>query len=211
MVARPFEQHVAAGKPAGGPALGSAGGAVCLASQALYADLGEVSEGFRAQVLINANVTILHQQRNEEPAMWAEAIGTELGWKETLQVTDDMSVLGSQAAASGVGSLREADSFIVHPNVLRNLPRGHAVVLVGHPTRTITTVTVIPARGRSAAAPSATTAERVPPDASEPEQASTIPPSSAPTPAAAQEDSPERLGDGDTLDADDAPAVEPAE
>lgn len=45
----------------------------------------------------------------------------------------------------------ESDSFIVHPNVLRNLPRGHAVVIVSHPTGAISTVGVVraPARPRA--------------------------------------------------------------
>lgn len=99
-------------------------------------------------MLTNINSTVLYHQRNEEPARWADAIGTAPGWKETLQITDDMSVPGSQAAASGVGPLREADSFIVHFNVLRNLGRGQVVVIVGHPECTISTVGVVLASAR---------------------------------------------------------------
>lgn len=187
----------------------AAGGAVALASQALYSDLGEVGEGFQGQVLTNANITVLHQQRHEEPARWAEAIGTAPGWKETLQITDDMSVLGSQAAASGVGSLREADSFIVHPNVLRNLPRGHAVVIVGHPERTISTVGVVraPAHPR----PTGTAA---PVDLTKPKHVDATPasaPTTTATPAPADVDEPTEIpADLKTVD-DEPPAIEPGD
>lgn len=120
----------------------SAGAAVCLASQDLDGDLGAVSPEFQTQVLTNANVVILHQQRGESPDTWANAIGTREVWKETLQVTADLSVLGSQEAASGVGSLRQAHTFIVSPDTLRNLKQGEAITTIGHPTKTVARIAV---------------------------------------------------------------------
>ena len=115
----------------------SAGGSVWLASQDLEGDLNAVSPEFRTQVLVNANIIVLHQQRGESPDAWAKSIGTKEVWKETLQVTADNGLLGVQEAASGVASLREAHQFVVDPDTLRNLGRGEAVVIIGHPVRRI--------------------------------------------------------------------------
>lgn len=115
-----------------------AGAAIALASQDLDGDLAAVSPEFRTQVLVNANVVVLHQQRGDTaPDMWAKAIGTTEVWKETLQVTADNGLLGVQEAASGVGSLREAHEFMVSPDTLRNLRQGEAIVIIGHPERRI--------------------------------------------------------------------------
>lgn len=120
----------------------SAGAAVVLASQDVYSDLEAVSPEFRGQVLTNANVIVLHQQRGEAPDVWSNALGTREVWKETMQVTADTSLLGAQEAASGVGSLRQAHEFVVAPDTLRNLTRGEAIVFVGHPTKRIAQVKI---------------------------------------------------------------------
>jgi hypothetical protein len=114
-----------------------------------------------------------------------------------------MSVLGSQDGAPGVGSFREADSFIVHPNVLRNLPRGHADVIVGHPTRTISTIAVVPAPARP-------TGTEPPVDLTEPEHVYAPPaPATTTTAAPAPADEPnQNPADLDTFD-DIPPAIEP--
>ena len=120
----------------------SAGGAVVLASQTLHADLAGVSDEFASAVLDNANVIVLHQQRGDSPEKWANHFGTREVWKETVQLTSETGILGRQDAASGMGSLREVHEYVVAPDTLRNLPQGQAVVFVGHPERTLTTVAV---------------------------------------------------------------------
>ena len=112
-----------------------AGGAILLATQDLDGDLAAVSEQFASAVLTNANVMILHRQKGAAASARAEAIGTRQTWSETLQVTDDWDVLGGQQMASGVGSLREVDKFIIHPNQFKELPQGVAYVLIEHPKR----------------------------------------------------------------------------
>ena len=116
----------------------SAGGAVLLATQDLDADLEAVSPQFAASVRTNANVWIvLRQTRGEAADAIARDIGSRLAWKETVQVEDDWDALGGMHAASGVGSLREVDEFILHPNDIKSLPQGGAYLVVKVPSGTI--------------------------------------------------------------------------
>ena len=50
---------------------------------------------------------------------------------------DDWDVLGGLHAASGVGSLREVDEFILHPNEIKSLPQGGAYLVIKIPTGSI--------------------------------------------------------------------------
>lgn len=116
----------------------SAGGAVLLATQDLDADLEAVSAQFAASVRTNANVwLVLRQTRGEAADAIARDIGSRLTWKETVQVEDDWDALGGMHAASGVGSLREVDEFILHPNDIKSLPQGGAYLVVKVPSGTI--------------------------------------------------------------------------
>ena len=116
----------------------SAGGAVLLATQDLDADLEAVSAQFAASVRTNANVwLVLRQTRGESADAIARDIGSRLAWKETVQVEEDWDALGGMHAASGVGSLREVDEFILHPNDIKSLPQGGAYLVVKVPSGTI--------------------------------------------------------------------------
>lgn len=120
----------------------SAGGAVLLATQDLDADLEAVSPQFAASVRTNANVwLVLRQTRGEAADAIARDIGSRLAWKETLQIEDDWDALGGMHAASGVGSLREVDEFILHPNDIKSLPQGGAYLVVKVPSGTINAAT----------------------------------------------------------------------
>ena len=120
----------------------SAGGAVLLATQDLDADLEAVSPQFAASVRTNANVwLVLRQTRGEAADAIARDIGSRLAWKETVQVEDDWDALGGMHAASGVGSLREVDEFILHPNDIKSLPQGGAYRVVKVPSGTINAAT----------------------------------------------------------------------
>ena len=108
------------------------------ATQDLDADLEAVSPQFAASVRTNANVWIvLRQTRGEAADAIARDIGSRLTWKETVQVEDDWDALGGMHAASGVGSLREVDEFILHPNDIKSLPQGGAYLVVKVPSGTI--------------------------------------------------------------------------
>ncbi|MGW1627077.1 hypothetical protein [Streptomyces sp. NPDC002172] len=118
--------------------LRAAGGGLFVCTQDL-ADLADVSDAFLNAVLTNTNVLILHRTKASAEQV-AELLGTYEGWEETLQVQDDIGVLGSTTAGSGVGSLRQVDRFKVHPNQLRELGVGEAIIAVGHPDDTSQTV-----------------------------------------------------------------------
>lgn len=120
----------------------SAGGAVLLATQDLDADLEAVNPQFAASVRTNANMwLVLRQTRGEAADAIARDIGSRLAWKETVQVEDDWDALGGMHAASGVGSLREVDEFILHPNDIKSLPQGGAYLVVKVPSGTINAAT----------------------------------------------------------------------
>lgn len=83
---------------------------------------------FRASVVTNTNVQILHQQTiNAET--WASYFGTETYLVESRQLFEERSIIeGSQVYASGQGNARDAERFTVHPNELRKLGIGEVVV-----------------------------------------------------------------------------------
>lgn len=180
----------------------SAGGAVLLATQDLDADLEAVSSQFAAAVRTNANVwLVLRQTRGEAADAIARDIGSRLAWKETLQVEDDWDVLGGLHAASGVGSLREVDEFILHPNEIKSLPQGGAYLVIKIPTGSINRPdadTVIervhinalsdgetrpPTTGAGRPAPAATAVHDAPSSAPRPATPASAASPAAPTPA----------------------------
>ncbi|MFD9084562.1 type IV secretory system conjugative DNA transfer family protein [Streptomyces erythrochromogenes] len=118
--------------------LRAAGGGLLICTQDL-ADLSDVSDAFLNAVLTNANVLLLHRTKASAEQV-SQLLGTYEGWEETLQVQDDIGILGATTSGSGAGSLRQVDRFKVHPNELRELRVGEAIVAVGHPEDTSRTV-----------------------------------------------------------------------
>ncbi|MGC0239543.1 TraM recognition domain-containing protein [Arthrobacter sp. SD76] len=109
----------------------SNGGAVTLATQVSTA-LEEASMSFKDSVIKNSNVKVLHQQ-DTNAEEYAGLIGTEKGMAETTQIFDDKDELGMTTRASGQGSLREVEQFRVHPNELRDLEPGQAIIFTKTP------------------------------------------------------------------------------
>ncbi|MDQ3767910.1 MAG: type IV secretion system DNA-binding domain-containing protein [Actinomycetota bacterium] len=117
-----------------------AGLGVILATQEL-ADLSRVDPGFTDQVLGNTNVKIVHRQDVPESAeRLAGVAGTQRGWQETFQTergrltkVGDQVVGGWHGSNTGVGTIREVESYVVHPNVLKALGQGEAVLMRKHP------------------------------------------------------------------------------
>lgn len=120
----------------------AAGAAVLLSTQDLDADLTSVSTEFAAQVRTNANIWLLMRQtRGDMAESVAHDLGSRAAWKETVQVQDDWDPLGGIHAAAGVGSLREVEEFILHPNDIKSLPQGGAYLIVKVPANTLNTHT----------------------------------------------------------------------
>ena len=98
---------------------------VFVATQEL-ADLERASAGLRDLVLGVTAVKIVHRQEVPGSALTiAQIAGTEEVWEETRQI--DGGLLGGHDTGRGTRRLRER--FIVHPNEIKALRTGEAVVI----------------------------------------------------------------------------------
>ncbi|GAA1334423.1 hypothetical protein GCM10009592_30120 [Brachybacterium rhamnosum] len=107
------------------------GAAVVLATQ----DVGSVvesSEGLLTTILTNTNVQVVHVQ-SERAEDYAKSWGTQQAMAETTQVFEDRTLLGTLTSKSGQGSLRTVKEFVIHPDVLRKLGPGEAILATRHP------------------------------------------------------------------------------
>lgn len=109
----------------------SHGGASVLSAQTLTA-LETIDNGFKDRLMTNTAVKILHQIDIKADEL-ADMLGTRQAMKETLQTFEDKDLLGTQARASGQGTVREVEVFTLHPNILRNLNPGEVVAMVKTP------------------------------------------------------------------------------
>ena len=116
---------------------------VLLATQEM-ADLERAGRGFRDQVLGIVGIKIIHRQDVPASAeMVAQMAGTERAWEETEYIRGVFAGTGGNR-----GTRRLADRYIVHPNEIKTLPVGTAVVLTKLPTAETQRVRVAPDRGR---------------------------------------------------------------
>ena len=114
---------------------------ILVATQEL-ADLDRAAPGFRDQVLGVTAVKIIHRQDVPESARTvAQMAGTEEVWEETRQIAGGL--LGHD---TGHGTRRLTEKFIVHPNQIKTLRTGEAVVISKIGGRRPRTVRVAPAR-----------------------------------------------------------------
>jgi hypothetical protein len=112
---------------------------VLLATQEL-ADLDRAARGLRDQVIGNTAVKIAHRQDVPTSAQTiAQIIGTETVWEHTRQ-TADRALLGR--LDTGRGTRREVERFRIHPNEIKALPTGHAVLITKLPRATARVVRV---------------------------------------------------------------------
>lgn len=92
--------------------------------------LDEAGPTFRELVITNANVkAFFNQSVNAEKA--ADLFGTKKVLQETVQTFEDGSLLpGTNVYKSGQGNLREVEAYVVHPNLLRRLAPGQALIAI---------------------------------------------------------------------------------
>jgi type IV secretory pathway TraG/TraD family ATPase VirD4 len=113
---------------------------VLLATQEL-ADLDRAARGLRDQVIGNTAVKIAHRQDVPTSAQTiAQIIGTETVWEHTHQ-TADRALLGR--LDTGRGTRREVERFRIHPNEIKALPTGHAVLITKLPRASARVVRVV--------------------------------------------------------------------
>jgi hypothetical protein len=110
----------------------SAGIALLLSHQSMRGDLERAGEFFFRQVQSNTNIKIcLRQDSPDDAEEMAKCGGTYTTVKRTEQV--EQSLLMS--ARTGMGSAREVEEYMVHPNQIKALPMGQAAVICSDPRR----------------------------------------------------------------------------
>ena len=113
-----------------------AGVGIVLATQEM-ADLDRAAYGLRDQVLGNTAIKIAHRQDVPSSAQTvAQMAGTQTAWEETRQIGGTFF----RGYDTGRGTRREVEQFVVHPNEIKSLRTGDAVViskLRGTSTRTV--------------------------------------------------------------------------
>ena len=134
---------------------------VLVATQEL-ADLERAGRGFRDQVLGLTATKIAHRQDVPGSALLiAQMAGTEQVWEQTLQMRGLLSAGGGSR-----GSRRLVEHYQVHPNEIKILAPGQAVVLTKAPVAGVTRLQVTPPAlqglGSSPARPSAPGAQTWP-------------------------------------------------
>jgi conjugal transfer pilus assembly protein TraD len=116
---------------------------VLLSTQEL-ADLDRAARGLRDQVLGSTAVKIAHRQDVPSSAQTiAQMAGTETVWEQTQQITSHR-LLGSYR--TGGGTRRQGERFVVHPNDIKSLPTGQAVVITKLPRADVRRVLVARSR-----------------------------------------------------------------
>ncbi|HAW58515.1 MAG TPA: DUF853 domain-containing protein [Bacteroidales bacterium] len=98
----------------------SKGFASLIATQSL-ADLDIVDIALKKQILQNCNTLIIQRQNDAEDAEeLSKIIGTEETWMMTHQINN--------TGGTGLGSLRFVKEFIIHPDQIKRLQVGQAVI-----------------------------------------------------------------------------------
>jgi hypothetical protein len=117
---------------------------------------------------------LAHRVHDPESAEWlASLIGTTASWQETSQVeaVTRLGVDGAAGGATGLGTIRQVERYVVHPNRIKSLP-DHQVVLArldqpldGDRARHVQVVPYRPAPRQVTAAPRADATPRPSPTA----------------------------------------------
>ncbi len=122
----------------------SAGVRVILATQSLsnFESAGGIKLLHGA--LDNAEHLLIHRQRVPEAAeVLAKLAGTEEAWEHTHAAADSLDLrIGSDE--TGQRNRRLADRFRAHPNTIKGLPRGEAILVTTHPAHQVRRVRIRP-------------------------------------------------------------------
>ena len=91
-------------------------------------DLSKKNEHLCVQILENSsNWFILKQRVSAAAKVFSDAIGTLEAKKQTFRIEDGQE--------QDLGSQRQVEEFVVHPNILKNLGVGQCILLRHYPTR----------------------------------------------------------------------------
>jgi type IV secretory pathway TraG/TraD family ATPase VirD4 len=106
-----------------------AGLSIVVATQEL-ADMARAAPGLRDQLLGNAAVKIFHRQDVPESAHTAaQLVGTQQVWELTIQT--GTGLLGRYDTRRS--SRRQVERFVIHPNQIKRLTTGEAILITKQP------------------------------------------------------------------------------
>ncbi len=93
-------------------------------------DLKAISPDYQNKIEANTNTKIVAGVIDPDDAQFYSAlIGTKTVQKETHQVTENGGLLALGDTRTGMKSVRDVEEFIVHPNRVKNIRQGEALVI----------------------------------------------------------------------------------
>jgi type IV secretory pathway TraG/TraD family ATPase VirD4 len=102
---------------------------ITMAHQSL-GDLEKTGSYFVKQVMENCNIKIIMRQDDPHSIeTYSRISGTEKALKDTVQTQDDFFT----QSPTGMGTVRVVDEFRLNPNMIRELGRGEAAVIIKQP------------------------------------------------------------------------------
>jgi hypothetical protein len=122
----------------------SAGVRFMVATQSLSNFAAAGGDKLLHAALDNAELLVVHRQAVPDAAeLLASVAGTEEAWEHTHQVAESPA-LNLELDETGVRARRLTDQFIAHPNTIKRLRQGEAVVVAQRPEPTVTRLRVQP-------------------------------------------------------------------
>lgn len=118
-------------------------GFCCLVATQELADLSAAGgDELIGQIIGNTNVKITHRQDVPSSAeLLAEVVGTKVVFDHARNV--QTTILGDMG--TGLSNIRQVEEYRVHPNTLKNLGQGQAVVIKKIPDNTVSPTQIRPA------------------------------------------------------------------
>ena len=110
-----------------------------------------LTAGLQDQILGSSGMSLAHRQNVPSSAETiAKLTGTQTTWEHTWQTDATATLLNvltgkpGQQKETGLGTKREVEQFRIHPNAIKELPTGHAVLITRTPRTTARIIRVKP-------------------------------------------------------------------
>ncbi|MGQ9498209.1 MAG: type IV secretory system conjugative DNA transfer family protein [Desulfotomaculales bacterium] len=103
----------------------------CIATQSLADIEAACGRAVVRQIIGNCNTLIIQRQRQHEDA---QALAGEVGTRRSYELTHQVET-GLVVGGTGYGTVRETREFVVHPDEIKRLPQGEAILVRSDPFR----------------------------------------------------------------------------